>query len=48
MLLLAGKKPPVVTLRAKFIYMVKYGFGDVSGKGFGATFALKMGVSYRI
>jgi hypothetical protein len=48
MLLLSGKEPPVVTLRAKFIYMVKYGFGDALGKGFGATFALKTGVSYQI
>jgi hypothetical protein len=48
MLLLSGEEPPVVTLPAKSIYMVKYGFGDASGKGFGATFALKMGVSYRI
>jgi hypothetical protein len=46
--LMSGETPPVVTLRAKFIYTVKYGFGDASGKGFGATFALRKGVSYRI
>jgi hypothetical protein len=37
-----------VTLRAKSIFLVNYGFGDASGKGFGSTFARTKGVSYRI
>jgi hypothetical protein len=40
--------PPSVTFRSKSIYLVKYGFGDVSGKGFGSTFALKEAISYRV
>jgi hypothetical protein len=40
--------PPQVTLRSKSIYQVNYGFGDASGKGFGSTFGVKEGISYRI
>jgi hypothetical protein len=46
--LLSQPTPPSVTLRSKVIFLVKYGFGDASGKGFGATFALRGAISYRI
>jgi hypothetical protein len=45
---LSQETPPLVTLRSKSIYLVKYGFGDASGKGFGSTFGLKESISYRI
>jgi hypothetical protein len=45
---LSQATPPSVTLRSKSVYLVKYGFGDASGKGFGSTFGLKEAISYRI
>jgi hypothetical protein len=45
---LSQETPPSVTLRSKSICLVKCGFGDASGKGFGSTFGLKESISYRI
>jgi hypothetical protein len=45
---LSQETPPSVALRSKSIYLVKHGFGDASGKGFGLTFGLKESISYRI
>jgi hypothetical protein len=42
------KAPPRVLIRARLVVMVVYGFGDASGKGFGSTFTVANGVSYRI
>jgi hypothetical protein len=43
----ASETPPKVSIRAKSISMVVYGFGDASGKGFGSTFTVANGVAYR-
>jgi hypothetical protein len=40
--------PPMTILRADFIFLVVYGFGDASGKGFGSTFSRGKDISYRI
>ena len=40
--------PPRIILRATFIFLIIYGFGDASGKGFGSTFAQGSDISYRI
>jgi hypothetical protein len=45
---LSQETPPSVTLRSKSICLVKHGFGDAHGKGFGSTFGLKESISYRI
>jgi hypothetical protein len=42
------ESPPKVTIRATRVLYVVYGFGDASGKGFGSTFTVPNGVSYRI
>jgi hypothetical protein len=46
--LLSQETPPSVMLWAKSIFLINYGFGDTSSKGFGSTFALKDGISYQI
>jgi hypothetical protein len=43
-----SESPPRVLIRVAFVYMVVYGFGDASGTGFGSTFTVLNGVSYRI
>jgi hypothetical protein len=41
--------PPKVRVRSRLLLiMVVYGFGDASGQGFGSTFTVANGVSYRI
>jgi hypothetical protein len=44
----ASACPPKVMIRASTLFMVVYGFGDTSGKGFGSTFTVPNGISYRI
>ena len=44
----ASDSPPRVMVRSRLLVMVVYGFGDASGKGFGATFTVPNGISYRI
>jgi hypothetical protein len=44
----SSKVPPVIILRSKLVFMVVYGFGDASGKGFGSTFGRGEDISYRI
>lgn len=41
------EKPPRRLMRAKKVAIVRYGFGDASGGGFGATWDSLDGVSYR-
>jgi hypothetical protein len=43
-----SESPPRVMVRSRLVYLVKYGFGDASGKGFGSTFSVPNGISYRI
>ena len=40
--------PPEVQLRVSKMLTVIYGFGDASGAGFGSSFKLNLGISYRI
>ena len=40
--------PPKVLVRSRLVYVIKYGFGDASGKGFGSTFTVPNGIAYRI
>jgi hypothetical protein len=40
--------PSKVTIQATSLFLVVYGFGDASGKGFGSTFTVPNGVSFRI
>ena len=40
--------PPVVHMRSKNIFMIKYGFADASGSGFGSTFTSSAGINYRM
>ena len=40
-------KPPWRFVRGKKIHVVKYGFGDASKAGFGATIEVKNGIAYR-
>jgi hypothetical protein len=42
------ESPPRVLVRSRLLYLIKYGFGDASGKGFGSTFTVPNGISYRI
>jgi hypothetical protein len=44
----SSEAPPVIVLRSLFVFMVVYGFGDASGKGFGSTFGRGDAISYRI
>jgi hypothetical protein len=44
----SAEAPPIIVLRSLFVYMVVYGFGDASGKGFGSTFSRGSDISYRI
>jgi hypothetical protein len=44
----ASETPPKVMVRATLLFLVVYGFGDASGKGFGSTFTVPNGISYRI
>ena len=41
-------EPPEVQMRVSKMLAVVYGFGDASGSGFGSSFKLKKGISYRI
>ena len=40
--------PPVVHMRSKSVYMIRYGFADASGSGFGSTFTNDSGINYRM
>jgi hypothetical protein len=40
--------PPIMTVCSKDIHIVRYGFGDASGTGFGSTVETDEGISYRI
>ena len=40
--------PPRVMVRSRLLFLIVYGFGDASGKGFGSTFTVPDGISYRI
>jgi hypothetical protein len=44
----SSEAPPIIILRSKLVFMVIYGFGDASGKGFGSTFGRGEDISYRI
>jgi hypothetical protein len=44
----SSRHPPVIILRPLAVFMIIYGFGDASGKGFGSTFARGDDISYRI
>ena len=44
----SSKSPPKVMVRATCLHLVVYGFGDASGTGFGSTFTVANGISYRI
>ena len=46
--LFKAPSPPEITIRSSSIFLVVYGFGDASGKGFGSTFARGSDISYRI
>ena len=37
--------PPVVHMRSKKKFMIKYGFADASGSGFGSTFTSSAGIN---
>jgi hypothetical protein len=39
---------PVIILRAVFIFLIVYGFGDAYGKSFGSTFSGRSDISYQI
>lgn len=41
-------EPPEFVLRSKKVAVVIYGLGDASGKGFGSSFTMNGGISYRI
>ena len=43
-----SESPPRVLVRSQLVYVIKYGFGDASGKGFGSTFTVPSGIAYRI
>ena len=46
--LMSGMEPPLRLIRGKKLYIVKYGFGDASGSGFGSSWEdSNGGVSYR-
>lgn len=45
---LKGDVPPVVNDRCENIQIVRYGFGDASGTGFGSTIQTKKGLKYRV
>ena len=40
--------PPTIVLRSLRVFLIIYGFGDASGKGFGSTFSRGEDISYRI
>lgn len=44
----AQESPPRVMVRSRLVFLIVYGFGDASGKGFGSTFTVQNGISYRI
>jgi hypothetical protein len=45
---LSESDPPILTDRSKVVQIVRYGFGDASGTGFGSTMETDMGLKYRI
>lgn len=40
--------PPIIQERCSHVHIVRYGFGDASGSGFGSTIQTKHGLRYRI
>jgi hypothetical protein len=43
----SSDKPPRRLVRGRYIFIVRYGFGDASGGGFGATWESSEGIKYR-
>ncbi len=46
--LMRAEKPPRRLVRGKNVVLVKYGFGDASGCGFGASWESDKGISFRM
>lgn len=45
---LEGEAPPIINDRSADVRIVRYGFGDASGTGFGSTIQTKQGLKYRV
>ena len=45
--LMSSPKPPLRLVRGNQVLIVKYGFGDASGSGFGASWEAPGGIGYR-
>ncbi|KAL7581487.1 hypothetical protein ACA910_022057 [Epithemia clementina (nom. ined.)] len=46
--MMAHDAPPLISIRSREVFVAVFGFGDVSGKGFGSGIQLELGLSYRI
>jgi hypothetical protein len=45
---LSAPSPPIVNERNRIVHVVRYGFGDASGTGFGSLLETRKGIKYRV